>query len=44
LVILDDYFAWAGCKKGADEYRAQQRITSPLERIDVDAAYWIKPG
>jgi O-methyltransferase len=42
VLILDDYFAWVGCKKATDEYRASHNITTPITRIDVDAAYWVK--
>jgi hypothetical protein len=42
FIILDDYFAWEGCKKATDEFRNARGITSPLTRIDVDCAYWIK--
>lgn len=42
IVVLDDYFNWAGCRKATDEYRAQHGITSELIRIDVDSGYWIK--
>lgn len=42
LVILDDYFAWAGCRKATDEYRARHGITSELVRIDVNAGCWVK--
>jgi O-methyltransferase len=42
IVILDDYFAWAGCRKATDEYRARHGITTKLARIDVDAGCWIK--
>jgi hypothetical protein len=42
FIILDDYFAWEGCKKATDEFRAARHITTPITRIDVDCAYWIK--
>jgi O-methyltransferase len=42
IVILDDYHAWAGCKKATDEYRQQHGITTPMHRIDDVAFYWIK--
>ena len=42
LVILDDYFAWAGCRKATDEYRQRQGITRELIRIDATAGCWIK--
>lgn len=42
VLVLDDYFAWAGCRKATDEYRAQHGITEPIIAIDQDAAYWVK--
>ena len=42
IVILDDYFAWEGCRKATDEYRHQNKITSSVQRIDVDAGFWVK--
>lgn len=42
IVLLDDYYAWAGCKKAADEYRERHGIKNTIQRIDIDAAYWIK--
>jgi O-methyltransferase len=42
IVILDDYFAWEGCRKATDEYRNQKQIHSPIHRIDVDAGFWQK--
>ena len=43
VLILDDYYCWEGCRKAAEEYRAAHAITAPIQRIDRDAAYWIKP-
>jgi O-methyltransferase len=40
VVILDDYYAWEGCAKAADEFRSRFSITVPVERIDRDAAFW----
>ena len=42
FIIMDDYFAWDGCKKATDEYRNKNSIKQAIHRIDVDAAYWIK--
>jgi O-methyltransferase len=42
IIILDDYFAWEGCKKATDEFRAKQGIIVPLNRMDCDSAYWAK--
>jgi hypothetical protein len=42
VVVMDDYWAWEGCRKATDEYRCAYQVNSPLFRIDVDAGYWIK--
>ncbi len=42
LVILDDYFGWAGCRKATDEYRQHHGITQELIQIDAAAGFWIK--
>jgi len=42
MIIMDDYFAWEGCRKAPDEYRSHHGIDSPIQRIDVDAAFWVK--
>lgn len=42
VIILDDYFAWEGCKKAADEFRSRRKIEDQLVRVDIDCAYWIK--
>jgi O-methyltransferase len=42
IVILDDYYAWEGCTKATDEFRAAHNISAPIQRIDVDAAFWVK--
>lgn len=42
IIILDDYFAWEGCKKATDEFRALKGITETIVRIDSDCGYWIK--
>jgi O-methyltransferase len=44
ILILDDYFAWEGCAKATNEYRTRHNIETPITRIDVDCAYWIKEG
>jgi O-methyltransferase len=41
-IILDDYFAWKGCRDATEEYRARHDITTPMTRIDDAAAYWLK--
>jgi len=42
IIVIDDYFAWEGCKKATDEYRLKHQINCPIEKIDMDAAYWVK--
>jgi hypothetical protein len=42
IIIMDDYFAWEGCKKATDEYLNQQGINCSIERIDLDAGFWVK--
>jgi O-methyltransferase len=40
FVIVDDYYAWAGCQRAVDEFRQQRKIDAPLEKIDWTGAYW----
>jgi O-methyltransferase len=42
IIIMDDYWAWEGCRKATDEYRNQNNIDSPIQRIDGDAGFWVK--
>lgn len=42
LLVLDDYFCWAGCRKATDEYRQRHQITTDLIPLDTDAACWLK--
>jgi O-methyltransferase len=42
IIILDDYFAWEGCRKATDEYRALNKISFPIQRIDSTAIFWVK--
>lgn len=42
IIVIDDYFAWEGCKKAVDQYRQQQGITNPMTRIDSDSVFWQK--
>jgi hypothetical protein len=42
-VIIDDYFAFAGCKDAVDEFRAARGIVSPLVTVEPSAeVYWRK--
>src|SRR4029077_2364831 len=40
FMILDDYFDAGPCRAAVDEYRAQNGILEPIERIDWIGAYW----
>ncbi|MGH7933522.1 MAG: TylF/MycF/NovP-related O-methyltransferase [Candidatus Binataceae bacterium] len=42
IIVIDDYGAFAGCRKAVDKFVA--RLTSPimLHRIDCVGRYWIK--
>lgn len=42
IIIMDDYWAWEGCRKAVDEYRQNHQIDTPVNRIDLVAGYWIK--
>ncbi len=42
MIVMDDYWAWEGCRKATDKYREINQIKTPISRIDVDAGYWIK--
>jgi predicted O-methyltransferase YrrM len=42
IIIMDDYFAWEGCLRATDEYRALHKINSPIQKIDTDAMFWVK--
>jgi O-methyltransferase len=41
-VIVDDYGYFAGCSKAVDDFRARQKITTPLVKIDWTGVYWQK--
>jgi O-methyltransferase len=40
FIIVDDYFALAPCRKAVEDYRAQNGIVEPIQRIDWTGAYW----
>lgn len=42
ILVIDDYYAWEGCQKAIDEYRAMHGIHFPIIRIDGAACYWVK--
>ena len=39
IVYVDDYFAFNGCRKAIDEFRAQNGITSPLHMSPFEEAW-----
>lgn len=41
-VIIDDYYAFADCRRAVREYRQQQGIQTPLERVDTVCVAWRK--
>ena len=41
-VIVDDY-ALDGCRKATDDFRVNNRITTPLSHIDWTGVFWQKP-
>lgn len=41
FVIVDDY-ALDGCRKAIDDFREEQGITDPIERIDWTGVFWRK--
>lgn len=40
FVIVDDYYAWEGCRKAVDEFRAAHGIAAPMLQVDWTAVYW----
>jgi O-methyltransferase len=40
FVIVDDYFAFAGCKKAVTEFREAHSIRADIVPIDKTAVYW----
>jgi O-methyltransferase len=41
-VIIDDYGAIANCKQAVDDFRAEYKITEPLQQIDWSGVFWEK--
>jgi O-methyltransferase len=44
FVIVDDYHAFAPCRRAVDEFRAERDIADPVVRIDWTAIFWRKRG
>lgn len=42
FIIIDDYGAYEGCRKAADEYIRNNNISSFMNHIDMECRYWIK--
>lgn len=42
IIVVDDYFAWEGCRKATDEYRALNNIDCPIQRLGMEAMSWVK--
>lgn len=44
FVIVDDYGALPPCRQAVEDFRAERKITQPLERIDWTGVCWRKDG
>ena len=44
FVIVDDYGLLEPARRAVDEFRAEQRISAPLNDIDGHGHFWRKPG
>jgi O-methyltransferase len=44
VIIIDDYGAWAGCKKAVDEFFYQRGISPFLHHVDFTCRYFFKIG
>lgn len=42
FVIVDDYYAVAGCRQAVEDFRGKLGIDEPIERIDRLAVFWRK--
>lgn len=40
FVIVDDYFALEPCRQAVEDYRLQNGVTEPIQRIDWTGAFW----
>ncbi|MEZ0327137.1 MAG: TylF/MycF/NovP-related O-methyltransferase [Fimbriimonas sp.] len=43
FILIDDYSVHM-CKTAVDEFRAERKITDPLEEVDWTGVYWRKSG
>ena len=44
FVIIDDYDAFAACRRAVQEFRRERGITAAMPHIDPMAVYWRKPA
>jgi O-methyltransferase len=40
FVIIDDYYAWEGCRRAVTDFRTSRGIVAQIERIDWAGVYW----
>ena len=43
IVLIDDYEAWAGCKRAVKEFRSQRNISAELHPLNRVSVYWKVP-
>ncbi len=39
-VIVDDYFAWHGCRRAVDEFLKENNLNVDIQQVDWTGAYW----
>jgi O-methyltransferase len=42
FIIVDDYNAFDFCKKAVDDFRRENKISTPIVQIDQEAVFWRK--
>jgi len=42
--VIDDYGALPECRQAVNDYRRDQGISEPIEKIDWTGVYWRKRG
>lgn len=43
FVIVDDYYAWPGCRAAVDEFRSRNNLPGELQQIDGSGVFWRLP-
>jgi len=43
-IIVDDYGSTPPCKQAVDDFRAEHKITAPIQPVDWTGAFWQKPA